>query len=92
MRMWIYKKPGRPLATEASYHASELEGRPPVGMGLISVVENNDPIRCTEMVDEAIDRDIEFSLMALSINTGAPLAVDLGDFDVEVEVVRKEGG
>ena len=92
MRMWIFKRPGRPLTMEATYHASEFEGEdPPEGMILIAIVEDADPIRCTERVDEVIDEDIEFSLLALSMSLGVSLSVDLADFDVEIEVVRKGG-
>ena len=90
MRMWIFKKPGRLLATDASYHASELNEKPPEGMNLISVVDHEDPIRCAEMVDEVIDHDIELMFYALSLSLGVSFGADLGDFDVRL--VRKEGG
>ena len=90
--MWIFKEPGHPLKTEAAYHASEFEDDPPpAGMVLIAEVEHEDPIRCTEMVDEVIDHDIEFTLLALSMSLGVSISMDLDDFDAGVVVVRKEG-
>jgi len=74
---------------EAFYHASELE-EAPQGMVLIAVVEDEDPLRYTEMIDEVIDSDIEFSLLALSMSLGVPIARYPDKLEVEVEVVRKE--